>query len=134
MKVFTNGCFDVLHRGHLELLKYCSELACPAMGGWVIVGLNSDDSIKKLKGESRPVNNQEDRKFALESLVFVDKVLLFEEDNPRKLIKEIKPDCIVKGGDHRPEAVIGSDLCNVKIFKYLDGYSSTKLIENHLSC
>ena len=86
------------------------------MGGWVIVGLNSDDSIKKLKGESRPVNNQEDRKFALESLVFVDKVLVFEEDNPRELIKEIKPDCIVKGGDYQPEAVVGSDLCNVKIF------------------
>ena len=83
MKVFTNGCFDVLHRGHLELLKYCNNLAHPALGGRFIVGLNSDDSVRRLKGENRPINNQEDRKFILESLEFVDEVIIFDEDTPR---------------------------------------------------
>ena len=128
MKVFTNGCFDILHRGHLELLKYCSEMAFPAMGGWVIVGLNSDASIKKLKGNNRPINNQEDRKFALESLKYVDKVEIFEEDTPLELIKSVRPQVIVKGGDYLKEQVVGNDICAVRIFNYLKNYSTTNIL------
>jgi D-beta-D-heptose 7-phosphate kinase/D-beta-D-heptose 1-phosphate adenosyltransferase len=135
MKVFTNGCFDILHRGHLELLEYCSKLACPTGNCvvppcWVVVGLNSDDSIRRLKGKGRPINNQDDRKFFLESLSFVDEVKLFDEDTPYELIKSILPDIIVKGGDYKPDEVIGNYLCEVKIFDFVDGYSTTKIIQN----
>jgi D-beta-D-heptose 7-phosphate kinase/D-beta-D-heptose 1-phosphate adenosyltransferase len=123
--VFTNGCFDILHRGHLELLKYCKGI-----GNTVIVGLNSDKSVKRLKGNSRPINNQSDRKYFLESLKFVDKVIVFEEDTPYNLIKNLKPDLIVKGGDYRKEDVVGSDICEVKIFNYVKGYSTTKKIQD----
>ena len=123
--VFTNGCFDILHRGHLELLKYCKGI-----GNTVIVGLNSDKSVKRLKGDRRPVNNQLDRKYFLESLKFVDKVIVFDEDTPYNLIKSLKPDLIVKGGDYKIEEVVGSDLCEVKIFNYVEGYSTTKKIQD----
>jgi len=121
--VFTNGCFDVLHRGHIELLKYCETL------GDVIVGLNSDESIRRLKGDRRPVNSQDDRKALLQAIKYVDRVIIFEEDTPYNLIKKTTPDIIVKGGDYKKEEVIGSDLCEVIIFNYLDGYSTTKTIE-----
>ena len=134
MKVFTNGCFDILHRGHLELLSYCSQLSCPSMGGWMIVGLNSDDSIKRIKGKNRPINNQKDRKFALESLKFVDEVYIFEEDTPYELIKSVSPDVIVKGGDYAHKEIVGETLCEVKIFDYLEGYSSTNLISKKMLC
>ena len=121
--VFTNGCFDVLHRGHIELLKYCETL------GDVIVGLNSDESIRRLKGDHRPVNSQDDRKALLQAIKYVDRVIIFEEDTPYNLIKKATPDIIVKGGDYKKEEVVGSDLCEVVIFNYLDGYSTTKTIE-----
>ncbi len=121
--VFTNGCFDILHRGHIELLKYCETL------GDVIVGLNSDESIRRLKGDHRPVNSQDDRKALLQAIKYVDRVIVFEEDTPYNLIKKTTPDIIVKGGDYKKEEVIGSDLCEVIIFNYLDGYSTTKTIE-----
>jgi len=121
--VFTNGCFDILHRGHIELLKYCETL------GDVIVGLNSDESIRRLKGDRRPVNSQDDRKALLQAIKYVDRVIVFEEDTPYNLIKKTTPDIIVKGGDYKKEEVIGSDLCEVIIFNYLDGYSTTKTIE-----
>ena len=91
--VFTNGCFDILHRGHVELLKYCK-----AVGSKVIVAINDDDSVKRLKGEERPFFSQEDRKFMLESLKYVDQVVIFSEDTPYETIKTLKPDIIVKGG------------------------------------
>ena len=122
--VFTNGCFDILHRGHLELLKYCKSL------GLVIVGLNSDESVKKLKGPQRPINNQEDRRFMLESCKFVDGVVVFDEDTPYNLIKKVKPDIIVKGGDYSHDEVVGNDISEVRIFKYIDGYSTTKTIKS----
>ena len=125
MLIFTNGCFDVIHRGHLELLQYCSTL-----GSKVIVGLNSDNSARKLKGENRPVNNEQDRKFLLENLCWVDEVIIFDADTPYDLIQLLKPDIIVKGGDYIANLVIGSDLAEVRIFKYVDGYSSTKSIKN----
>ena len=122
--VFTNGCFDILHRGHVELLRYCKSL------GVVMVGINSDSSIKRIKGESRPINKQEDRKFLLESLKFVDTVKIFDEDTPYELIKSIRPDIIVKGGDYFSKDVVGNDICEVIIFDYVEGYSSTRIIQN----
>ena len=120
--VFTNGCFDILHRGHVELLAYCKSL------GRVTVGLNSDDSVKRLKGLSRPMNNESDRKRILEALRYVDEVVIFEEDTPYELIRRLKPDVIVKGGDYRAHEVIGNDLCEVRIFNTVHGYSTTDII------
>jgi|TARA_Y100000310_G_scaffold317534_1_gene370497 rfaE bifunctional protein nucleotidyltransferase chain/domain len=134
MKVFTNGCFDVLHRAHVELLLYCHRLAVPVIGGEVIVGINSDESIKKLKGEDRPFNHQVDRQFVLKSLKFVDNVHIFEEDTPYELIRRIRPDIIVKGGDYKEEDVVGGDLCEVMIFDYIDGYSTTDALERMSQC
>lgn len=126
MKVFTNGCFDVLHRGHIELLSYCANI------GEVIVGLNSDKSVRRLKGNSRPINNQDDRRIILESIKYVSEVIVFEEDTPYELIKILKPDLIVKGGDYLPNEVVGYDLAEVRIFDTLKGYSSTTVIESLL--
>ena len=123
--IFTNGCFDVFHRGHLELLKYCKEI-CDK----VIVGLNSDSSVKKLKGDKRPVYCEDDRRALLLELSCVDEVIIFEEETPYLLIKSIKPDIIVKGGDYQVENVVGNDICEVKIFEYVKGYSTTKTIQN----
>jgi len=123
--IFTNGCFDIVHRGHLELLQYCHSL-----GDRVIVGINSDESIKRLKGEDRPVNNQKDRKFLLESLIFVDSVIVFDEDTPYNLIKDIKPDIIVKGSDYSPANVVGIDISEVRIFNHVSGYSTTRTIKS----
>ncbi len=125
--VFTNGCFDVIHRGHVELLKYCKSL-----GNIVYVGLNSDQSVKRLKGPARPYNLQKDRQFILESIKFVDNVYIFDEDTPYELIKKLKPDIIVKGGDYDPKDVVGNDLCQVKIFNFVKGYSSTSTLDKIL--
>lgn len=123
--IFTNGCFDVLHRGHMELLKFCSTL------GRVVVGLNSDESVRRLKGTSRPIFKSIDRRFMLESCKYVSEVILFEEDTPLNLIKKIKPDVIVKGGDYKREDVVGNNICEqVIIFNYLDGYSTTQTIKD----
>tara|TARA_Y100000034_G_scaffold60805_1_gene73864 strand:+ start:351 stop:731 length:381 start_codon:yes stop_codon:yes gene_type:complete len=121
--VFTNGCFDILHRGHVELFKYCKTL------GKVVVGVNSDVSVKRLKGDTRPFFSQEDRVFMLKSCKYVDRVIIFDEETPYNLIKKIKPDIIVKGGDYKEEDVVGRDLAEVKIFNYVDGYSTTKILE-----
>lgn len=123
--IFTNGCFDILHKGHIELLKFCKSL-----GNFVIVGVNSDKSVKRLKGEARPVNSENDRVDILKAIRYVDYVVVFEEDTPYNLIKKIQPDIIVKGGDYSKEKVVGNDLCEVVIFNYLDGYSTTKTIKN----
>ncbi len=121
--VFTNGCFDVLHRGHVELLKYCKSM------GQVIVGLNSDKSVKRLKGSDRPFFSEKDREFMLRACKYVDGVIIFDEDTPYDLIKKIKPDIIVKGGDYKVEEVVGNDIAKVKIFNYMNGYSTTKILE-----
>lgn len=122
MKVFTNGCFDILHKGHVELLAYCKSL------GHVTVGLNSDYSVKRLKGSSRPMNTESDRKRILEAIRYVDEVVIFGEDTPYELLLRLKPDVIVKGGDYRAHEVIGSDLCEVRIFETVKGYSTTDII------
>ena len=120
--IFTNGCFDVLHRGHFELLKHCHSL------GRVVVGVNTDSSIKRLKGADRPFFNEIDRAFMLECCKYVDEVILFDDDTPYNLIKQIKPDIIVKGGDYKPSQVVGSDLSEVVIFNYIQGYSTSNTL------
>ena len=123
MIVFTNGCFDVLHRGHIEYLKQSRKL-----GIRLIVGINSDASVKRLK-PGRPINNQDDRRAVLLALRCVDQVEIFEEDTPLELIRYINPDIITKGGDYEPEQIIGSDLVGqTVIIPFLDGYSSTRII------
>ena len=122
--VFTNGCFDILHRGHIELLKYCKSL------GDVVVGLNSDDSVKKIKGSDRPFFSEDDREFMLKSCKYVDGVIIFDQETPYDLIKKIKPDIIVKGGDYNKEDVVGNELAEVRIFNYIKGYSTTNILEN----
>ncbi len=122
--VFTNGCFDVVHRGHVELLKYCKDI-----GSRVIVGLNSDESVKRLKGNERPYFNEQDRKLLLETLNCVDEVYIFDEDTPYNLISKLKPDIIVKGGDYVSSEVVGNDISDVIIFNFVDGYSTTKILD-----
>ena len=124
MIVFTNGCFDVLHRGHVEYLKQSRKL-----GKRLIVGLNSDESVKRLKGLNRPINNEEDRKAVLLALRFVDEVIIFDEDTPLRLIQVLRPDIITKGADYKPEQVVGYTFVKqTVIIPFLDGYSSTRII------
>ena len=122
--VFTNGCFDILHRGHVTYLQQAASL-----GDHLIVGLNSDESVKKLKGPERPVNSEEDRSFMLASLRSVDEVVIFGEDTPEELLRHLKPDILVKGGDYQVEEVAGRQYAGVvKILPFVDGYSTTGLI------
>ena len=126
--IFTNGCFDILHTGHVQLLKECKKLA--GDNGKVIVGLNSDASVKKIKGESRPVNDQESRKLLLESLRFVDEVIIFEEETPELLIEKIRPDILIKGGDYSIDQIVGKQYAKkAVVFPYVDGKSTTNTIE-----
>jgi D-beta-D-heptose 7-phosphate kinase/D-beta-D-heptose 1-phosphate adenosyltransferase len=122
--IFTNGVFDILHRGHFELLKQARSL-----GTKLIVGINSDTSVKRLKGESRPINDEHTRVEQLKSLPWVDEVFVFNEDTPYNLIKKLQPSCIVKGGDYTVETVVGNDLAPVYIIPTLEGYSTTRIIE-----
>lgn len=102
--VFTNGCFDILHRGHVTYLNEAKKL-----GDLLVVGLNSDASVKRLKGETRPINSEQDRKFVLQNLKSVDFVEIFEDDTPLELIKAIMPNILVKGGDWKVEQIVGPD-------------------------
>lgn len=126
---FTNGCFDILHRGHVfSLSQAASE------GDYLVVGINSDSSTKRLKGEGRPVNNEEARSLLMASMLMVDAVVLFEEDTPLELIKALMPDVIVKGGDYTVEQVAGGKEVmahggRVVINPIVEGYSTTGLIE-----
>ena len=122
--VFTNGCFDILHRGHVEYLKKSRALGCR-----LVVGINSDSSIKKLKGNDRPFVSERDRKAVLESLDCVDEVVVFDEETPYELIKKIKPDIITKGGDYSAEDVVGRDLAEVVILPFVEGFSTTRILE-----
>lgn len=126
---FTNGVFDILHEGHIYSLSQAAREA-----DYLIVGLNADASVKRLKGESRPVNNQQSRSLVLASLVMVDAVVLFEEDTPLELIKSIMPDVIVKGGDYTVEQIAGAKEViagggRVVINPILEGFSTTGIIE-----
>jgi rfaE bifunctional protein nucleotidyltransferase chain/domain len=127
--VFTNGCFDILHRGHIEYLSKAAE-----NGDVLVVGLNTDKSVKKIKGSGRPYQDQESRALILASLHFVTAVILFNEETPYELIKLIQPDVLVKGGDYKPEEIIGYDIVKAKGGKvvtvdYIDDYSTSGIIE-----
>jgi rfaE bifunctional protein nucleotidyltransferase chain/domain len=127
--VFTNGCFDIIHRGHVELLRFARSL-----GDVLVVGLNDDESVRRLKGKNRPINTLEDRSFVLLSIRWVDFVVPFSEDTPERIIREISPDVLVKGGDYRIEDVVGADFVlskggRVEIFNYLEGYSTTSILK-----
>jgi len=121
--IFTNGCFDVLHKGHLTLLKEARSL-----GDKLIVGLNSDASVKRLKGNNRPINDQQTRLEQLGLIPYVDQVIVFDQDTPYKLIKQLKPDMIVKGGDYTVEEIVGHDLAPVHIVPTVQGHSTTKIL------
>lgn len=126
---FTNGVFDIIHQGHIFSLSQAAKEA-----DYLIVGLNADASVKRLKGETRPVNNQDSRALVLASLIMVDAVVLFEEDTPLELIKAIMPDVIIKGGDYTVEQVAGAKeiIANggrVVINPILEGFSTTSIIE-----
>jgi rfaE bifunctional protein nucleotidyltransferase chain/domain len=126
--VFTNGCFDILHRGHLDLLARAADL-----GNILILGLNTDNSIRRIKEQGRPVTSEQDRAFQAASLLCVDAVCLFDEDTPEALIKMIKPDVLVKGGDYNMDQIIGADFVksiggSVEIIPFIEGYSTTSII------
>ncbi|MGC8868624.1 MAG: D-glycero-beta-D-manno-heptose 1-phosphate adenylyltransferase [Sulfurihydrogenibium sp.] len=126
--VFTNGCFDIIHAGHVDYLEKAKSL-----GDFLVVGLNSDDSVRRLKGKDRPVNPQEHRKKVLSALKPVDLVIIFDEDTPERLIKEIKPDVLVKGGDWKIENIVGADFVKsyggkVLTIDFVYDTSTTKII------
>ena len=126
--VFTNGCFDILHRGHVAYLNEAKS-----QGDFLILGLNSDASVKRLKGPGRPINSEADRKFVIENLKAIDLVVIFEEDTPYNLIKEAMPDMLVKGGDWAVDQIVGSDIIlaaggEVKSLNFIDGFSTTGTI------
>lgn len=127
--VFTNGCFDILHHGHLDLLAKAADF-----GNILILGLNTDASVQRLKGPDRPVTNEQDRAFQVASLLCVDAVCLFDEDTPEELIKLIRPDVLVKGGDYTIETIVGADFVqksggSVEIIPFVQGYSTTSIID-----
>ncbi len=130
--VFTNGCFDIIHAGHIDYLEKAKSL-----GDILIVGLNSDASISRIKGEKRPIIPQNFRKRVLEGLKSVDLVVIFDEDTPLRLIKEIKPDILVKGGDWKRENIVGADFVQsyggeVKTIDFVFDISTSKIIERVL--
>jgi D-glycero-beta-D-manno-heptose 1-phosphate adenylyltransferase len=126
--VFTNGCFDILHRGHVEYLAKAASLADN-----LVVGLNTDSSVTRLKGSKRPIQDESSRALILASLGFVAKVVLFDEDTPLELIKFIQPDILVKGSDYKTEKIVGYDVVKEKggevvTIDIVDGYSTTAIV------
>jgi len=127
--VFSNGCFDILHRGHIEYLSKAASL-----GDVMLIGLNSDASVKRLKGPNRPVQDEQSRAMVMASLKFVDYVILFEEDTPYELIDYLKPDILVKGSDYKEDEIVGADIVKknggkVVTIDLVEGYSTTSIIE-----
>ena len=127
--VFTNGCFDLVHRGHVEVLANTADL-----GDRLIVGLNSDSSIEKLKGENRPIIDENSRAILLASLQFIDAIILFSEDTPQKLIETIVPDILAKGGDYKVEEIAGHEVVlqnggEVILVPFIDGFSTTNIVD-----
>lgn len=126
--VFTNGCFDIIHRGHVEYLAKAASL-----GDQLIIGLNSDASVKRLKGHSRPVQDENTRALVLASFSFVSKVVFFDDDTPYELIKLVQPDILVKGGDYEADDIVGADIVKAKkgevvTIDLVEGHSTTSII------
>lgn len=131
--VFTNGCFDILHKGHISYLKEAKSL-----GDYLIVAINSDDSVRKLKGENRPINNENDRAFLVDNLKPVDFVTIFSEDTPYNVIGELLPDFLVKGGDWHEDQIVGSDIVKnnggkVVSLHFVNDYSTTNVLKKMIS-
>ena len=127
--VFSNGCFDIIHRGQVEYLAKAADF-----GDEMLIGLNTDASVKRLKGPSRPINDEYARAIVLAGLEFVSAVVLFDEDTPYNLIKAVQPDVLVKGSDYKPEDIVGYDIVTAKggrveTIDFVDGYSTTRTIE-----
>lgn len=125
--VFTNGCFDLLHLGHIDYLSKAKDL-----GDILIVGINSDASVRRIKGEHRPIQNEESRMKIMASLSFVDAVIMFDEDTPLELIKTIQPDVLVKGADYNPKDIVGYDVVmekngTVETIEFLKGFSTSAI-------
>ena len=125
--VFTNGCFDILHRGHVDYLAKAADL-----GNKLIIGVNTDASVSKLKGPHRPIQDQESRMLILASLAFVDAVILFDEPTPYELIKLVQPDILVKGSDYQVENIVGYDIVQakggeIKTIDFIPGYSTSAI-------
>ncbi|MCH4895318.1 D-glycero-beta-D-manno-heptose 1-phosphate adenylyltransferase [Marinilabiliaceae bacterium JC040] len=126
--VFTNGCFDIVHRGHIDYLSKAKD-----KGDRLIIGLNTDKSVKALKGETRPINDEDSRALLLASFSFVDAVILFNEDTPYELINFLKPNILVKGSDYDVKDIVGSDIVinnggRVETLDFIEGFSSTSII------
>ena len=133
--VFTNGCFDIIHGGHIEFLQKAKSL-----GDILVVGLNTDNSVKNLKGEGRPIKTEKERANILSALKFIDYITLFNEATPEKLIREIKPDILVKGDDYKIDEVVGREIvegygAHVELIPIVTGHSTTitleKILANH---
>ena len=127
--VFTNGCFDILHRGHIEYLAKAASL-----GDVLIVGLNTDASVSRIKGLNRPVQDEKSRALVLSSLGYISAVVLFDEDTPLKLIEQVQPDVLVKGADYKDEEIVGYDIVKSKggeivTIKLVKGYSTSSIME-----
>jgi rfaE bifunctional protein nucleotidyltransferase chain/domain len=127
--VFTNGCFDLLHLGHIDYLSKAKDL-----GDVLMVGVNTDDSVRRLKGDSRPITDENSRATIIASLQFVNAVVLFDEDTPHELIKQVQPDVLVKGSDYKPEDIVGYDIVKAKdgeivTIDYLEGYATSTIEE-----
>lgn len=125
-KIFVNGTFDIVHRGHLEMIEYAKSL-----GNYLLVAVDSDQRVKDLKGTDRPINNQSDRKYLLQSLRWVDDVYIFNSaEELENIIKNYSPDIMVKGSDYSNKPIVGSQYCKeIRFFKLKDGYSTTKTIQ-----
>ena len=131
--VFTNGCFDLLHLGHVDYLAKAKDL-----GDRLIIGVNTDSSVKRLKGENRPLQDENSRLHILAALHSVDAVVLFDEDTPYELIKKIQPDILVKGADYKIENIVGYDIVtsrggSVQTIEFIEGYSTTKIEQRILN-
>lgn len=135
--VFTNGCFDLVHQGHIDYLSKARDL-----GDILIIGLNTDNSVRRLKGSHRPINDEKSRALILASFLFVDAVILFDEDTPYELIKKVQPDILVKGSDYKAEDIVGYDIVTAKGGKvetldFLPGFSTSgiekKIIDEALA-
>jgi D-glycero-beta-D-manno-heptose 1-phosphate adenylyltransferase len=131
--VFTNGCFDIVHRGHVEYLSLAADL-----GQRMVIGLNTDASVQRLKGPSRPLVDEYSRAVLLAALGFVDLIVFFDEETPYELIKTLQPDVLVKGSDYKPESIVGYDVVTgrggkVETINFVEGFSTTKLVEKILA-